>query len=340
MSIPHEALPGKGPTLQEIADAAGVTISTVSKALNGQGKLRKETRQRVFAEAKRLGFRQKGQVLNEIKTIAMVTTAFTPRFCLPFWDGLEEAGALYDQPVSFILCRARDQEQVQQHVINLQSKHIDGIIFFFDNVNLLSLEQVEQLSVPYLYAYTQMIGPSELCYLPDNIQGAQLATEHLLQVGCRHIAHITGPLYYEAVHLRAKGMRQVLQQHNVPFSPLDILSGPWSPQWGYEATQQLLDREQNIDGIFCGNDEIAVGVIQALQERGRRVPEDVAIIGFDNWSDMVYRVQPHITSIDMNLGEIGRLAGTQLLALIEGKDLPRQPIYIPCTLVQRASTSR
>src|SRR5579883_2059586 len=106
MSMPHEALSNKGPKLQEIADAAGVTVSTASKALNGQGKLRKETRQRVLAEAKRLGFRHKGQVLNDIITVAVVATLYDGgRFGWPLLDGLEEVGSLYEQPVSFIFCR-------------------------------------------------------------------------------------------------------------------------------------------------------------------------------------------------------------------------------------------
>jgi LacI family transcriptional regulator len=341
MSVYDEESASKTVTLQDVATAAGVTVGTASKALNGQGKLRQETRERVLTAARQLGFRARGVPATDHVTILLLTSVIHTRFSIPLLTGLEQEVARYEKPVSVLMWRAFNQEHQRQHLEGLLSRPVDGIIFMADDTNLHPPVPLppEHQQIPHLYVYGRITDHRELCLLPDDEQGGRLATEHLLSQGRREIATITGPLYFEAVHLRARGMRQVLLEHNIPFSETRILTGPWSIEWGYEATQQLLERDPAVDAIFCGSDEIACGVIEALQASGRRVPEDVSVIGFDNWSSMVYRVRPHITTIDMGLPELGRRAGQYLLAMIEGRETPHGALYQPCTLVVRDSSA-
>ena len=327
------------PTLSDVARAAGVTLGTASKALNGQGKLRQETRERVQEAAKQLGFRPNdlAQSLSRGRsfTVGLLSTDSYGRFSIPLVTGIEDA--LIDAQISVFLCNALgNPAREQQHLDSLLAKHVDGIIVTADRTNSRLPIALGNLDLPVLYAYTRVDDPNVLCLLPDDEQGARLAVEHLVKQGRRHIAHITGPVYYEAVQLRAKEMRAVLAEHDIPFTERRVLSGAWEESWGYEAANILLDRDPLIDAIFCGSDQIARGVADGLRERGVRVPDDIALVGFDNWEVMATAVRPSLTTVDLNLHDLGKLAGTRLLQMIDGQRATGIE-RVPCSLVVRES---
>ncbi len=115
--------------------------------------------------------------------------------------------------------------------------------------------------------------------------------------------------------------------------------GRWSEAWGHEAVAALWAREERPDAVFCGNDQIARGVIDGLRERGVRVPEDVAVVGFDNWEIVAGETRPPLSSVDMNLRELGRQAGLTLWAVIDGQGVAAGVRRLPCTLKVRASSA-
>ncbi|GCE31577.1 LacI family transcriptional regulator [Dictyobacter alpinus] len=329
------------PTLSDVAQAAGVALSTASKALNGQGKLRPETRERVLEAAKQLGFRPNDLAQSLVRgrsfTVGLLSTDNYGRFSIPLVTGIEDA--LVNAQISVFLCNTLGSpEREQQHLDSLLAKHVDGIIVTSDRTNSRAPIDLGKLDLPVIYAYTRVEDPNVLCILPDDEQGARLAVEHLIKQGRRHFAHITGPVYFEAVQLRAKEMRAVLGEHDIPFTERRVLSGAWEESWGYEAANILLDRDPLIDAIFCGSDQIARGVVDGLRERGIRVPEDIAITGFDNWEVMATAVRPPLTTVDLNLHELGKLAGTRLLQMIDGQR-PTGIERVPCSLVVRESSA-
>ncbi|HTK07313.1 MAG TPA: substrate-binding domain-containing protein, partial [Ktedonobacteraceae bacterium] len=116
-----------------------------------------------------------------------------------------------------------------------------------------------------------------------------------------------------------------------------VLSGPWQESWGYTAANYLFAQDSSIDALFCGSDQLARGAVEALRERGIRVPEDVAIVGFDNWEPIACATRPTLTTVDMNLVEVGRNAGECMLALLAG-EMRSGIIRLPCTLVVRDSS--
>lgn len=327
------------PTIHDVARAAGVSIGTVSKALNGQGKLRPETRQRVQEEAERLGFRPNDLILSLLRrrsfTIGLLTTDNYGRFSIPIMAGIEDA---FDSTsISVFLCNAFDNPvRERQHIESLLAKRVDGIIVTARRTDPRLPVDVGTTGTPVIYAFAQVADPRALCLLPDDEQGARLATEHLLEHGRRRIAHITGPLYFEAVQLRLAGMQAVLSEHSLSLPDHRILSGPWQQHWGYSAVKVLLEQDPSIDAIFCGNDQLAAGVIEGLREVGRRVPDDIAVIGFDNWEIISKETRPTLTTVDMNLHTLGKIAGTKLLELIDGK---REAgiVRLPSSLVVRNS---
>lgn len=329
----------KGATLQDVANAAGVTIGTASKAINGRGKLSQETRERVRNEARRLGFRfrelDRDAPVGQRAMIGVVTTDIYGRFSLPLVMGLEEAFA--ERPISAVLSVLRDPDQEKNHIQMLLERKVDGIVVSARREDPRPPINIGQTSIPVIYAHTQVVDPNALCVLPDDTQGARLAVEHLVQTGRKHIAHITGPGYFDAVRLREKALREVLKEHALPLPEHRVLSGPWQESWGYTTAQYLLKQDPAIDAIFCGSDQIARGAVEALHKLGIRVPDDIAIVGFDNWEPIACATSPQLTTVDMNLEAIGRYVGQSMLDLLAGK-FHAGIVRLPCNLIIRASS--
>lgn len=328
-------------TLDDVARASGVTLGTASKALNGRGKLRPETRERVRTEAKRLGFRFRDLGHAAFSTqgimVGLLTTDSYGRFSIPLLLGIEEAFST--RPVSAFLCHSNDEAREQQHLDLLLARQVDGIIVSARREDPRPPIDVGKAHIPVVYAFTQVTDPEALCILPDDAHGARLATEHLLQLGKRQYAHITGPSYFEAVRLREGAMRQTLAEHGITLPENRVLSGPWQESWGYTAANFLFDHDSTIDALFCGSDQLARGAADALRERGVRVPDDVAIVGFDNWEPIASAARPALTTVDMNLTEVGRYAGESLLALLSG-EMRSGIVRLPCSLIVRDSSKR
>jgi LacI family transcriptional regulator len=322
-----------------VAQEAGVSIGTVSKALNGRGQLSAATRERVLAAAARLEFRPNDLVRSLMRgrsfTVGLLTTDSYGRFSIPILQGIEDS--LGPAQISVLLCDARDDAaRERQYVDLLLAKQVDGIIVTARRIDPRPPIDLGRARVPVVYAFAQVAGPAAVCLLTDDTQGGRLATEHLLAQGRRRLAHVTGPQHFEAVRLRLRGMRLALAERGLSLPDDCALSGPWQAAWGYAAVHQLLDGDPGLDGLFCGSDLIALGAVDALRERGRRVPDDVAVVGFDNWEIIATAVRPPLTTVDMNLHELGRAAGARLLAMIEGQPAAGT-LQFPCSMVVRAS---
>jgi LacI family transcriptional regulator len=325
------------PTIRDVARAAGVSVGTASKALNDRGRLRPETRERVRAEAERLEFRPNDLIKSLLRgrtfTVGLITTDYFGRFNMPVIAGIEDA--LGSAEILVFLCNVRDDAERERKVISaLLAKKVDGIIVMGRRVE--PPIDVGQSGPPVVYAFSRVPDPAALCLLPDDAQGARLATEHLLQLGRRRLAHITGPADREAVASRRVGMSAVLQQHGIDLPSSRVLHGAWTEGWGYDAAGQLLEQEERVDAIFCGSDIIARGVLDGLRERGRVIPDDVAVVGFDNWEIIATQARPPLTTVDMNLHDLGCMAAERLLAMVEGAQ-DSGIAHLPCSLVVRES---
>ena len=324
------------PTLRDVARHAGVSLGTASKALNKSGTLRAETREKVLASARTLGFRPNdlAQALHRGQsfTVGLISNDSFGRFTMPIMEGLETV--LHEAGIALFMCNATDDpERERRHIDQLLGKRVDGLVFTGRRADRRPAPGLSLGGLPTLYVFSQSDEPGAHCLLPDDEGGARLATEHLLSLGRRRIAHVSGPEDFEAVRLRRKGYEAALGQPD----PALVLHGPWSEAWGRDATERLLMNAAPPDGIFAGNDQIARGVIEALRSRDIGVPDEIAVVGFDNWSVMAEAARPPITSIDMNLRHLGEEAGRRLIRMIRGEKFTGIS-RLPCTLVQRAST--
>jgi LacI family transcriptional regulator len=326
-------------TIRDVAHAANVSIGTVSKALNNNGHMRPETREKILATARELGFRPNdlAQALHRGQsfTVGVISTDSFGRFTIPIMEGIEEC--LSDRRMAVFMCNATDDPAREaQHVEQLMGKRVDGII-----VTARRADKRAKLAtpgdIPVVYVFSQVDDPRACCLVPDDEGGAALATRHLARLGRKRIAHITGPEHFEAVRLRRDGYRRTLAEAGLREPPGFYLPGAWSEDWGRQAVTRLFgSRVKHPDAIFCGNDQIARGVADALRETGVSVPETVSLVGFDNWEIIAAATRPPLTSVDMNLAELGREGGRRMLDLIAGRKwqgLER----LPCSLVIRQS---
>ncbi|MDX3242723.1 substrate-binding domain-containing protein [Streptomyces sp. ME18-1-4] len=179
--------------------------------------------------------------------------------------------------------------------------------------------------------------PRDTSVVTDDRGGARLAIEHLVATGRTRIAHVTGPEHHAAARERAQYAVGQLASASLEPSTGRIHFGEWSEAWGRRAADAVLRTAPDTDAFFCGNDQIARGVADALRERGVSVPGDVAVVGYDNWDTMALASRPPLTTIDTNLAEIGRIAALELLRAIDTE--PRPGVHtVPCRLVVRESS--
>lgn len=327
-------------TIRDVATAAGVSIGTVSKALNNSGTLSQETRTRIIKLAGELGFRPNdlAQSLHRGQsfTVGLISNDSFGRFTLPIMEGLERE--LADRRIAIFMCNATDDpERERQHIEQLMGKRVDGLIFTARRSDRRPSLSVPLGDLPTIFVFSQSRDPTSFCLLPDDAGGARLATLHLASTGRRRIAHVTGPEHFEAVRLRRVGYRAALAEAGLEPTPCLELTGKWSEAWGREAVDRLFaDPADAPDGIFAGNDQIARGVLDGLRDRGIAVPGAVGLVGYDNWDVMVEGARPRLTSVDMNLYALGREAGRRILRLIGGERF-RGVLRLPCSLVVRDS---
>jgi LacI family transcriptional regulator len=331
---------GDAVTINDVAALAGVSPGTVSKALNGRGQLRSETRRRVVAAAEQLGFHVNLLARNLVEgrtyTVGVLTTDSFGRFTIPVMLGAEDA--LGAGQISVLLCDGRGDRIREQHYLRtLLARRVDGIIVTgrtYDPRPSLGAD----LPVPVVYARARSDRAEDLSLMHDDAQGVGLAIAHLLATGRRRIAHITGPERHLATRERASATVEALRSAGESLVLDEPLMGEWSERWGREAATILMRSGAEFNGIFCGSDQIARGVADALREAGRRVPEEVGIVGVDNWEVMAEGCRPPLTTVDLNLTELGHAAATKLLRAIEGHPLEQGVQLMPCRLVTRRST--
>ena len=326
-------------TISDVAALAGVSVGTASKALNGRGSLRDETRQRVQEAAERLGFQANAaaRTLNTGRTytVGMITTDSIGRFSIPLMLGAEDA--LGAGQMSVLLCDARDDPIREQYYLRtLLNRRVDGIIVTGRRTQARAPLGTD-LPVPVVYAFISSTDPGDCSVVPDEAGGARKAIEHLLAIGRCRVVHITGPDHHHSALVRTSAASSALAEAGLTLAR-PALFGEWSEAWGRRAAGMLVAEGTEFDAVFCGSDQIARGVADTLRALGRRVPDDVALVGFDNWDVMVSACQPPLSSVDMDLEGLGRAAADLLLAAINGEPAPGQHARA-CRLVLRESTA-
>jgi LacI family transcriptional regulator len=330
---------GRAATLSDVARLAGVSLATASKAINGRDQVAPATRKRVIAAAEELSFTPnelaRSLIAGRTGTVGLLTSDLEGRFVIPILMGAEDAfGA---GQVNVFLCDARgDAIREQHHLRALLNRRVDGIIVVGRQTDPRP-SLGHDIPVPVVYAYAPSDDPTDVSVTPDNVAGGRLAVEHLITTGRRRIAHISGDPTYAAAQDRAVGVRAALGDAGLELVG-DVLFSEWSEHWGRDASALLLSQHPDIDGIFCASDQIARGALDTLRDLGKRVPEDIAVIGYDNWEVLATNSRPELTSIDANLQQLGRAAAMRIFEAIDGEAPDAVVDHLPVRLVIRGST--
>ncbi|MDM7890767.1 LacI family DNA-binding transcriptional regulator [Curtobacterium caseinilyticum] len=342
VAVPH-ARSGRPVRITDVAALAGVSIGTASKALNDTGQLRDETRARVKDAAEKLGFvgdaRARALSSGRTYTVGMITTDSFGRFTMPVLLGAEDA--LSAGEVMVLVCDTRDDHVREAHYLrSLVARGVDGIIVTGRSADARPPIDVP-VPVPVVYALTPSTAASDVSVTLDDAGGAAAAASHLVALGRRRVAVVTGPTGARSAVSRAEGARVALGDRMVG----EPMHGEWSERWGRQVVD-LLDQGPGVgagaaaggavDAVLCGNDQIARGVCDRLRETGRSVPGDVAVTGYDDWDVVALASRPPLTTVDMRLDELGRIAGRALLELVAGGH-PASVSVTP-SLVVREST--
>jgi LacI family transcriptional regulator len=323
--------------IADVAARAGVSLGTASKALNGRGSLRAETRARVRAAADELGFAPSAAARSLLSgrtfTVGIITTDSYGRFSIPVMRGVEDSLGLGEM-IAF-LCDSRDDPvREQYHLRRLLDRQVDGIILAGRRTD--AREPIgRDLPVPVVYAFARSADPADCSVVSDERGAARLAVEHLLATGRRHIAHITGPRSHASATERAAGAADALAAHGLAPAGGPMFGG-WTEAWGRFAVTALRRERPEVDGVFGGSDTVARGVLDGLREAGVRLPEEAGVVGVDNWPVVAEATRPPLTTVDLGLEEIGRTAGELLLAAIDGSPAPGTHV-VPAHLVVRES---
>jgi LacI family transcriptional regulator len=332
--------PRRASTLTEVARRAGVSLTTASKAINGQNRVSEETRARVLKAARELSFTPNPMARSLISgrsgTVGLIIAdSLSQRFVVPTMLGAE--AALSEINLSMITSDARgDHARLRSLADMMRQRMVDGLIVVGDN-NVLTPSISDEFNAPVVYIYGETGQPGDVVHVPDDRAGGRLALEHVIELGRRRIAHLTGPRGTRAVGERVKGIRAGLKQHELSLVA-PISHGRWSQRVGRATAEELLAAQPDVDAIVCGSDQIASGVVEALVASGRRIPEDVVVTGYDNWVTFAQETDPPLTTIDMNLEALGAAAVRDLFGVIDGEAVGGGVRLHECTLVVRGST--
>lgn len=307
-------------TLADVARQARVSLSTASKALNDREGVSRSTRERVRKAARTIGFTPstvaRSLATGRTDTVGLITHDLVGRFSIPLLMGVENAFGTNE--VSVMLCDARgDGIRERHHLTTMLERRVDGLVIVGARPDPRpSLGR--GLPVPVVYAYAPSEDPQDASIVSDNVRAGRIAVEHLLAQGRRRIAVVQGDAAYGASADRARGALAVLEEAGLEPQGGSAVFGQWSEVWGRSAVRSVLAQHPQTDGVVCGNDQIARGALDALRDLGVAVPADVAVVGHDNWHPLIDGCRPSLTTIDMRLEAIGRIAAQRLREAMEG----------------------
>lgn len=309
--------PPRSPSMAQVAERAGVSHQTVSRVLNDASLVKEETRLRVLAAIEELGYRRnlaaRMLATNRSRRIGMVTAHLALHGPSMIALGLQEAGHQEGYDVSIVGLSEFSSASLQSAVDRLCDQAVEAIVVAVAHREAAELTRSLQLSIPVVTVQGVVAG-SPLSAGIDQGMGARLAVEHLLDLGHRHVAHVSGPLDWVEAEQRRVGWRRAHEDRGLLPGP--EIEGDWSPASGHRAGLLIAD-DADVTAVFAGNDSMALGLLHALHERGRRVPGDVSVVGFDDLPEAAY-YWPGLTTVYQDFSELGRRALHLALAGVRG----------------------
>ncbi len=332
------------PTLEEVAARAGVGRGTASRVINGSAHVSERSRQAVLTAVEELGYipnpAARSLARRRTDTVALVISESEDRiFGEPYFAGvirgISAAVNASQRQLVLVLSQVHDPSSPLERYLSRQ--HVDGVL-------LLSLHGEDPLPARLVARELPLVlggrpvGLSGVSYVDvGNVDGARQGVEHLADTGRRLIATIAGPQDMAAGQDRLTGYQDTLRSRGLDAGPELVAYGDFSQHSGQQAMRELLDRVPDLDAVFAANDPMAAGALQVLKEQGRRVPDHVAVVGFDD-APMAQFTDPPLTSVHQSPEQMGREMVTLLLDQVDDAAAPGASTVLSTELVRRAST--
>jgi len=312
-------------TIKDVAEAAGVSMQTVSRVANGRSDVAPNTREHVQAVIDQLGYHPSriARSLNKGQSYSLGVVSFGISLYGPslLLEGVQEVAK--DEGYSLMLKILPNEEVFNAEDIlrDILSYHVDGILWAVPEIGHNRdwiQEALRHLSVPIVFISVQP-RPNLATAIIDNKHGGFVATQHLIQQGRQNIGIITGPMEWWDARQRELGWREALIQSGRTIDESYITSGDWTAASGERSIRMLLEWHPDMDAVFVCNDQMALGAMKAAQQMGRQIPKDLAIVGYDNIPEAPY-FTPALSSVRQGITELGRRAVNRLIALINDED--------------------
>jgi DNA-binding LacI/PurR family transcriptional regulator len=336
----------RAPVMADVARIAGVSHQTVSRVLHDHPNVRATTRERVLAAVRALGYRPNAAArtlaTRRTRTLGVIsfnTTLYGPA-CMLY--GIEQAARQHEYFVTVAAVGTLDRRSVLDAVDRLRDQGVAGIIVIAPQTAAVGALANVPPDVP-LVAVGCGTHTALASVAVHNEAGAELATSYLLDLGHRTVHHLVGPRSWLDAQEREAGWRGALEKRGAPV-PRALSGADWTARTGYEHGRRIAD-DPEVTAVFCANDHMALGLLRALQQAGRRVPEDISVVGFDDMPETEY-FGPSLTTVRQDFDELGRRALRALIEIVgvPDADIPASGdtahIVIPPSLVVRTSATR
>ncbi|MFG2557785.1 LacI family DNA-binding transcriptional regulator [Streptomyces sp. NPDC048496] len=335
---------GGRPTLEEVAARAGVGRGTASRVINGSPRVSAHTREAVEAAVAELGYvpNRAARALagNRTDAIALVVPESESRFFAePYFSDIVRGvgAALADTDMQLLLTLAGSDRERRRLAQYLTAHRVDGVLLVSVHADDPLPDLLEQLGMPAVMSGRRSASEPLAAVDSDNFEGARSAVDHLISRGRRSIATITGHLDVYGAQRRLDGYREAVASAGLVPDERLIAPADFTEEGGARAMRDLLARRPDVDAVFAASDVMAAGARQVLREAGRRIPDDVALVGFDD-SVVARHMDPALTSVRQPIEEMGREMTRVLLQEIAGGDLGRPQIVLPTELIVRDSS--
>ncbi|WP_199512698.1 LacI family DNA-binding transcriptional regulator [Nucisporomicrobium flavum] len=331
--------PRRQPTLDEVAERAGVSRSAASRVINNAPHVSRATRDAVEKAVKELGYlpnrTARALATRQTGIVALAVPDDDPQlFADPFFAQVivGVSAALEDTDLHLLLCLASSGRGRARLTKLLQTRGVDGILLVALRGDDPLTDIVRRAGVPAVYGGRPLHFEPEWYVDSDNVGGARLATEHLIGLGRTRIVSITGQMCTEAGAARHRGYREAMVIAGL--SPHGTAEGDFTEAGGAAAMKTLLDEHPDLDAVFAANDNMAAGALRVLGGSGRSVPGDVAVVGFDDLG-IAERTEPPLTTVHQSIQGLGKEMTRLLIGVIAGQE--RSSIILPTRLVLRES---
>jgi len=332
-------------TIHDISKALGIDSSTVSRALNNSPRVSNKTKEKILNKAIELGY-QKNSLASKLRTnrtntIGVIVPRISRHFFSSVIAGIEETA--YDAGYDVIICQSLESLDREKKLIGtLLSNRVDGVLISIsmETTDNDHFEEYKNQGFPLIFFDRPFHVSKYTHVIIDDFQAGFMATEHLIEQGCRNIVHFSGPQNLELYKNRCNGYKAALKKHAIPIKDSYILESKLMIESGTECAKKILNLPI-VDAVFSANDTAATSAMQYLKEKNVKIPKDIAFVGFSN-EPVSAVIEPSLTTIDQSGFEMGKVATSLLLEQIKNQTSIKknQTKILQPKLITRKSTKR